>query len=267
MSTGSSEASRFARYAFRRHFFQHAGFRVVKSTENAPVRLCNCEVFVLGVGVEENPVLLPVCEKKSWVPSTNNQFQFEVESYLNKLLEEQYGEGNEMTNSLIAYYESVAGKYGCGKANALHLGCGPGYTSLMLSKTFDLVAGVDYCGRFVNTAMQIQNNGVVKFGTKKEARLPDGVKPKNVNFVQLTWLPNEVENHDFVLVEFLDRVLSPKSWLVKLWECISSDGIMVSCTSNKWKVTTLSAEVGKWFEVVESSVQGDKLVTVWKMKN
>lgn len=44
-----------------------------------------------------------------------------------------------MTNSLIAYYESVAGKYGCGKANALHLGCGPGYTSLMLSKTFDLV--------------------------------------------------------------------------------------------------------------------------------
>lgn len=52
MSTGSSEASRFARYAFRRHFFQHAGFHVVKSTENAPVRLCDCEVFVLGVGVE-----------------------------------------------------------------------------------------------------------------------------------------------------------------------------------------------------------------------
>ena len=54
MSTGSSEASRFARYAFRRHFFQHAGFRVVKSMESAPVRLCNCEVFVLGVGVEGN---------------------------------------------------------------------------------------------------------------------------------------------------------------------------------------------------------------------
>ena len=51
-STGSSEASRFARFSFRRHFFQHAGFRVVKSTENTPVRLCDCEVFVLGVGVE-----------------------------------------------------------------------------------------------------------------------------------------------------------------------------------------------------------------------
>jgi len=52
VSTGSSEASRFARYAFRRHFFQHAGFRMVKSSENAPVRLCGCEVYVLGVGVQ-----------------------------------------------------------------------------------------------------------------------------------------------------------------------------------------------------------------------
>ena len=48
-------------------------------------------------------------------------------------------QGNEKTNSLVKYYESVISKYGCGKANALHLGCGPGYTSLMLSKTFDSV--------------------------------------------------------------------------------------------------------------------------------
>ena len=90
------------------------------------------------------------------------------------------------------------------------------------------VVGVDYCGRFISTAMQIQNDGVVKFNGGKEARIPDGVEAKNVNFVQvgcpnhcdvltmllilqLTWLPNEVENHDFVLVEFLDRVVSPKS--------------------------------------------------------
>ena len=41
----------------------------------------------------ENPVLLPVCDKKkSCMPSTNDQFQFEVESHLNSLLEEQYEE-------------------------------------------------------------------------------------------------------------------------------------------------------------------------------
>ena len=60
ISTGH-EASRFARFAFRRHFFQHAGFRLVRSAEPTPVRVCNVEVFVLGAGVSgkilyHNPV-------------------------------------------------------------------------------------------------------------------------------------------------------------------------------------------------------------------
>ena len=48
-------------------------------------------------------------------------------------------QGSEMTNLLVSYFESVISKYECGKASALDLGCGPGYTSLMLSRTFDSV--------------------------------------------------------------------------------------------------------------------------------
>ena len=52
MSTGD-EASRFARFAFRRHFFQHLGFRIAQSVvDRPPVRLVETPVFVLGVGVE-----------------------------------------------------------------------------------------------------------------------------------------------------------------------------------------------------------------------
>jgi len=52
--------------------------------------------FLLMVCIAENPVSLPVCdEKKSCLPSTNNQFQFEVESNLDTLLEEQFGEVKE----------------------------------------------------------------------------------------------------------------------------------------------------------------------------
>ena len=50
VSTGD-EASRFARYSFRRHFFQHLGFRMVRSVSPPPVRLCKAEVFILGAGV------------------------------------------------------------------------------------------------------------------------------------------------------------------------------------------------------------------------
>ena len=52
VSTGD-EASRFARFAFRRHFFQHLGFRLAHSIAGSPpVRLVGTPVFVLGVGVE-----------------------------------------------------------------------------------------------------------------------------------------------------------------------------------------------------------------------
>ena len=52
VSTGD-EASRFARFAFRRHFFQHLGFRIAQSVvDRPPVRLVETPVFVLGVGVE-----------------------------------------------------------------------------------------------------------------------------------------------------------------------------------------------------------------------
>ena len=51
ISTGD-EASRFARFAFRRHFYQHMGFRLARSlsSEAIPVRLCDCDVYVCGAG-------------------------------------------------------------------------------------------------------------------------------------------------------------------------------------------------------------------------
>ena len=52
VSTGD-EASRFARFAFRRHFVQHLGFRLAQSiADSPPIRLVGTPVFVLGVGVE-----------------------------------------------------------------------------------------------------------------------------------------------------------------------------------------------------------------------
>lgn len=57
ISTGD-EASRFARFAFRRHFLQHAGFRVARTVQkrsekiNLPARIMDTEMYVLGSGVE-----------------------------------------------------------------------------------------------------------------------------------------------------------------------------------------------------------------------
>ncbi len=56
ISTGD-EASRFARYMFRRHFLQHCGFRIARSIMpingskcNPQVRLVSNKIYVLGAG-------------------------------------------------------------------------------------------------------------------------------------------------------------------------------------------------------------------------
>ena len=136
VSTGD-EASRFSRFSFRRHFFQHLGFRLVRSPPDratpTPVKLCSSEVFVLGVGItgeefgmmsswcnglerrlthvhhkhththKDNPTLVPgVKPELSCQPSTNPQFQYDSESALDTILEEQHGQvTHEHTQSWV----------------------------------------------------------------------------------------------------------------------------------------------------------------------
>ena len=63
---------------------------------------------------------------------------------------------------------------------------------------------------------------------------------------QMTWVPNEIEGHDMVLFEFLDRLAEPKGWLFKLWECLLPRGLVVIAASNKWDQTHIQDYIGKW---------------------
>ena len=45
------------------------------------------------------------------------------------------------------------------------------------------------------------------------------------------------------------KALYFEGWLVKLWECLTSDGVLVLCTSNKQSISTLSSEIGKWLVI------------------
>ena len=56
------EASRFARFMFRRHFYQHSGFRLARSLPtddgskpNPHVRLVRDRIYVLGSGFPGKP--------------------------------------------------------------------------------------------------------------------------------------------------------------------------------------------------------------------
>lgn len=62
----------------------------------------------------------------------------------------------------------------------------------------------------------------------------------------MTWVPNELEGFDFILVEFLGRLSEPRGWLVKLWECVGHQSLLLVTDADQWDQARLQTYIGKW---------------------
>jgi formylglycine-generating enzyme required for sulfatase activity/SAM-dependent methyltransferase len=265
VSTGD-EASRFARYSFRRHFFQHLGFRMVRSVSPPPVRLCKAEVFILGAGVTGNPVTIPGMEDgQAGVPSTNTQFEDESITKLDETLQQQYGEIDSYAVPLVELVEEAVRKYSVSSNSVINFGCATGLNSFLLSTTFQKVVGIDFCGRFIDAAMKIQGGKVLQCGPQQVAKLPSQADPSRVQFKQLTWVPNELDGFDVAVFECVERLNEPRGWLYKLWEVVVPGGLLVITTSHDWDCSKIETFIGKWFTLKEATEIGGRQVSVWKM--
>lgn len=70
--------------------------------------------------------------------------------------------------------------------------------------------------------------------------------PFSCPFIQMTWVPNELEDYSLILLEFLDRLSEPRGWLIKLWECLLPGGIVVITSDfGKWDRARLEGHIGK----------------------
>lgn len=63
---------------------------------------------------------------------------------------------------------------------------------------------------------------------------------------KLTWIPNEIEGFDLVLFESPERLMQPKAWLVKLWECVTLQGLVVITGTTEWDASHVRTFIGKW---------------------
>ena len=63
-------------------------------------------------------------------------------------------------------------------------------STVMLECSLSQVVGVEYCGRFTDAAVQIQEGKSVAYtgedGTRCEAKLPEGAQPSKVVFKQVS---------------------------------------------------------------------------------
>ena len=134
-----NEARHAARYAFRRHFFQHAGFR-----------------YVVGEPLAARPVS-----------------QYETDRLVSEYAEFHYGdEYFGVANFPRAVAElAIAAMAGRPAHKALDLGCATGRASFELARHFDRVTGLDFSARFIGVGVQLATQGSLRYTLVDEGEL------------------------------------------------------------------------------------------------
>ncbi len=142
ISTGN-EASKHARYAFRRHFFQHAGFRYIRSKHKK----------------------VPV---EKVVP-------FEQAPHIANELALHYGNGFENFPPTMphAIHLLMTHQQHFKKARALDLGCSVGGASFELAKYFDHIDGIDLTARHIQHALALKAGENVRYALPLAGDLVD----------------------------------------------------------------------------------------------
>ena len=216
ISTGN-EATRDSRYAFRRHFYQHAGFRYVES--EAPV-------VIVDDAYETDSLVAQYCH-----------FHYGPD---------YFGVPNFNVEMARLCRGIVGGRPGL---KALDLGCALGRASFELARSFDHVTGLDFSTRFFRLAADLQERGHVRYALPEEGELVSyhevsleqlgltGVREK-VEFAQADAcnLPTKFTGYDLVLAaNLIDRLYSPRRFLESISDRMNPDGILVVASPYTWQ--------------------------------
>lgn len=215
ISTGN-EALRASRYAFRRHFYQHSGFRYVESDE--PV-LQEDNLY------EDSAEIVPWCEL-DW---GDNPLGDNFHSLLIKRLQ--------------PYLKRVKTE------KALCMGCKTGRSAFELAAYFGQVTGLDATARFIRLATQMQEDGFIRWvnpvegeiTSTKEAMLKDfglAEPAPKCEFMQADSanLLAKYSGYDFVLaVNVLERSANPEAFLKTIAGRLNPGAILVIADGYNWQ--------------------------------
>lgn len=215
ISTGN-EATRDSRYAFRRHFFQHAGFRYVESD--------------LAITVSD--------------------FDYESDTQISQYCEFHYGETYfDVPNFAMASAHFCVDKMkGRATGRALDLGCAVGRSSFELATVFSHVDAIDFSARFIKTAFAMQERGEIRYNLVEEGELTSfhvrrlaqlNLKDTadRVAFAQgdACNLKPQYTDYDLVFMgNLIDRVYSPRQLLKTVTERVKVGGLLIIASPFTW---------------------------------
>ncbi len=215
ISTGN-EALKSSRYAFRRHFFQHAGFRYI---------------------VTDTPI-------------EDHSSHYENDKQLSEYAEFHYGDTyydvpnfpKALSDLAIEVMQNQPLK------TALDLGCATGRASFELAKHFDHVTGIDFSARFIGLALKLAQQGVVRYTMTTEGDLVS-YQERTLASLGLEDVAHKVEfwqgdacnlkpnftGYDLIMAaNLIDRLYSPRQFLKAIHERLNLGGILMITSPYTW---------------------------------
>jgi 5-histidylcysteine sulfoxide synthase/putative 4-mercaptohistidine N1-methyltranferase len=209
-----NELIRESRYAFRRHFFQHAGFRYVES--------------------------------ETLVDSDYNMY--ETDSLISQYLEFHFGKEYFGIKNFPKACIDKCVPHITKTARAFDIGCAVGRSGFELARYFDKVDALDFSTRFILNAINLQEKGKIRYlvddegelTSLKEFRLNEldlGERANNVEFTQgdACNLKEKYTDYDLIFAgNLIDRLYEPRAFLKEIISRLNSGGLLVITSPYTW---------------------------------
>ncbi len=167
--------------------------------------------------IDNTPNLDPSKLKLNFYKTTNPQYFYDSHlhpEYLDKELVHEYDEkaSSKWFQPFMGLVNEFLSKYNIQRNIATVLGSSTGRCVFDLTNQFDQVIGVDFCGKFIEVAMQLQSKGKLELSLETDKNttvrldISNNLNASKAVFKQMTWIPNEIPKSDFVLFTMIDRV-------------------------------------------------------------
>ncbi len=211
-----NEALPESRYAFRRHFFQHAGFRYVVSD----------------------------------APASTQASHYETDRMVSEYAEFHYGDDYfdvpNFPRALAQLAIAARGDKPAGKA--LDLGCATGRATFELARHFEQVTGIDFSARFIGLGVQLAEQGTLRYTLVEEGELVS-YKERKLADLGLDKVAKKVEffqgdacnlkpvfaGYDLILAaNLIDRLYSPEKFLGSVHERLNPGGVLLIASPYTW---------------------------------
>ncbi|MDX1347801.1 MAG: 5-histidylcysteine sulfoxide synthase [Thiomicrorhabdus chilensis] len=221
ISTGN-EINGHSRYAFRRHFFQHAGFRYIESEQSVQTHFST----------------------------------YETDNSVSQYCEFHYGDEYFGVPNFARAYARLAKKAveqdrdfeGRDDLKVLEVGCSVGRASFELAKHFAQVTGLDFSARFIQVANQLKESGNVLYTIPREGEIMEFKESTladlgladhahKCEFLQqdATNLKPIFSGYDMIVaVNLIDRLYEPKKFLETIHQRLNDGGLLLLASPYTW---------------------------------